>query len=57
MLFCRIVKKQVFLRSVSLSYLQSLAIQGDGSDDAGDAIMIFNNIYFHVQIKVCIFLK
>lgn len=57
MLFCRIVKKQVFLRSVSLSYLQSLAIQGDGSDDDGDAIMIFNNIYFQVQIKVCIFLK
>lgn len=57
MLFCRIVKKQVFLRSVSLTYLQSLAIQGDGSDDDGDAIMILNNIYFHVQIKVCIFLK
>lgn len=57
MLFCRIVKKQVFLRSVSLSYLQSLAIQGDGNDDDDDAIMIFNNIYFHVQIKVCIFLK
>lgn len=57
MLICRIVKKQVFLRSVSLTYLQSLAIEGDGSDDDGDAIMIFNNIYFHVQIKVCIFLK
>lgn len=57
MLFCKIVKKQVFLRSVSLIYLQSLAIQGVGRDDDSDAILIFNNIHFHVQIKVCIFRK